>query len=155
MATATELTIEEELADLAEVAARQGWRVESLTSTTFLVGFPSPSAWVWVHCAAEDYPGLPPIWRWTNAAGDRFDEPALTPRNDNGASNFFHGNGVICAPWNRLAYSNVDSRGPHGDWNIGDWRRNSQLGGARTLAGMAIRLAIEVRLRFKGFRVAA
>jgi hypothetical protein len=155
MATATELVVEAELANLLAVAAAEGWQMKALTTTSFLIGFSSGSDWVWVHCLADDYPGLPPAWRWTNAAGDRFDEDDLTPRREGDASTFFHPNGVICAPWNRLSYTSIDSRGPHNDWDIGDWKRNSQLGGARTLAGIAIRLGLEVRLRFRGFRQAA
>ena len=51
---------------------------------------------------------------------------------------------MIFAPWNRLAYSSVDPKGPHGDWTIGDWQKNSYTGGCTTLGHMALRIYVEL-----------
>jgi hypothetical protein len=62
------------------------------------------------------YRELSPAWTFSNStwitAGSRtfFPAPIASPY---GAS-IFHTNGVICAPFNRLAYSKYS--GPHSDW---------------------------------------
>jgi hypothetical protein len=147
MATATELIIAEELNQLQEVATNEdGWIVTALSSEEFLFGMPRKGGGeLWVHCQADQYPTLPPIWQWCGADGTMLDDPRLVPV---GGSSYFHTNGVLCAPWNRLAYSQVDSRGPHSDWAIGDWKSNPHNRECKTLAAMATRIAIEARSRF-------
>lgn len=149
MATAAELVVATELADLHEVAAVLGLSVISLSSRSFLVGLKAAEgSGFWVVCDADGYPGTPPAWRWCNAEGLEADALHLCPRS--GASAFFHDNGVICAPWNRLAYNSVDPRGPHGDWTIGNWQANSYTGECKTLAAMVMRIEIELQARFTG-----
>jgi hypothetical protein len=152
MATATELIVAEELRHLEELAANYGWTLTSLTSESFLLTVPRKGGGeLWLRCEADQYPTLPPIWRWCGAGGTLPDDPHITPV---GGSSFFHGHGVFCAPWNRLAYSAVDSRGPHSDWTIGNWKANSQTGACTTLAAMAIRIAIEAKTGFAAMKEA-
>jgi hypothetical protein len=64
----------------------------------------------------DDYRGLAPAWTFTDAAWIAEPRPQLFPRpatTPYGAS-VFHGNAVICAPFNRLAYAK--HHGPHKDW---------------------------------------
>lgn len=96
------------------------------------------------------YSAEPPAWHWYNADTKQIDQLRDTPKE----VGFFHGSGVICAPWNRLAYKSVDSRGPHDDWQIGDWRSNPQTGGCKTLGAMAQRIALELKLRMQGRKAA-
>jgi hypothetical protein len=64
------------------------------------------------------YRAEPPAWRvvelGTNEPTvDHF--PAATP-SAGIAGSVFHGNKLICAPWNRLAYQECNPSGPHGNW---------------------------------------
>lgn len=64
----------------------------------------------------DGYKALPPAWtfcdeRWgTSNAKRNYPAAASMP----GIGSIFHPNPVICAPFNRLAYS--AHGGPHGDW---------------------------------------
>jgi hypothetical protein len=65
-----------------------------------------------VQGSLEDYDVVPPAWRFLDPRTDRaIGQPAYPQPAGN---SILHGNGVICAPWNRLAYQ-VEG-GPHGDW---------------------------------------
>jgi hypothetical protein len=65
-----------------------------------------------VQGVLEDYDVLPPAWRFIDPRTAGVIGQAAYPRPV--GNSVLHGNGVICAPWNRLAYQ-VDG-GPHGDW---------------------------------------
>jgi hypothetical protein len=149
MPTAAELIVNAELDDLKEVAAVAGWSVTSLNSLGFVVGIKAADgSHFWVACEADGYKATPPAWRWCNANGEERDKPHLVPRA--GKSAFFHDNGVICAPWNRLAYRSADARGPHADWTIGNWQDNGNTGECKTLTAMVMRIEIELKSRFAG-----
>lgn len=149
MATATELLVAEELDPLREVAAARGWYFQLVDSTTFILRLPAnDGSWVELLVKCDSYPTLPPAWHFRNPDTGVLDSPADTPRG--GA--FFHSNGVICAPWNRLAYSAHWSRGPHGDWTLGDWRANPQTGATKMLCAMALRIAVELQGPYEGRR---
>lgn len=67
----------------------------------------------------DNYKALPPAWDWWNENWSEADGLHLSPSPEStpfGSSMFFrHGNrGVICAPFNRLAYD--AHHGPHSDW---------------------------------------
>ena len=142
MSTVAELCVDEELSPLREIADLKGWELERRDPTTFILGLPARDrTWFWLMCRCEKYPGIPAAWHWFNAAVGSIDQSADTP--DGGG--FFHGSGVICAPWNLLAYKSEDPRGPHSDWAVGDWRSNPKTGGCRTLAAMALRIAVELQ----------
>lgn len=151
MATAAQLLFSEEFEQLAAVAEDQGWVVSRRGPTSLLFGMPaSDGSWLWSLCEADLYPTNPPAWRWCNPDGLELDGDRHTPLG----GNFFHSAGVICAPWNRLAYGAVDPRGPHPEWVLGDWRANPYTKQCVTLTAMASRLAVEARLRFTGRRAA-
>lgn len=151
MAGLAEMSLDAEFAALAENAEIMGWKLERTGPTDFVLGLPaSDGTWFWLKCLCDRYAAEPPAWHWYNPETKQFDQPRDTPK----PAGFFHSNNVICAPWNRLAYSTVDSRGPHGDWQIGDWRANPKTGGCKTLSAMALRIAHELRTNLQG-RLAA
>ena len=115
-----------------------------MDSTTFTLILPAKDGSS-IQSIAEcsDYPVLPPAWHFRNPESGALDQPRDTPRG----GSFFHSSGVICAPWDRLAYR---PQGPHGDWQISDWRSNPKAGGTRTLCAMALRIAVELRGQYEG-----
>ena len=152
MATVAELAVAEEYPALEENAVLLGWKLERLTPTSFTLTMPATDgSFFSVLCLAERYSAEPPAWHWYNTGTKKLDEPQDTPKE----VGFFHQKGVICAPWNRLAYQTVDPRGPHNDWQIGAWRNNPQTGGCKTLSAMAQRIALELKLRMQGRKAAA
>jgi hypothetical protein len=140
--TVAQLSVVEELEPLVQIGSRRGWTVQGMDATSFILGLPArDGSWFWLFCRCDAYPGLPPAWHWYDSDTKAVDQPRDTPTG----GGFFHSSGVICAPWNRLAYVTVDPRGPHSDWVIGAWRSNEKTGGCKTLAAMALRIAVELR----------
>lgn len=144
MATASELAVAEELVSLARVAVERRWGLRVLNSDTFILTFPAKDGSnIQLKVDCSDYPVLPAAWHFRNPETGALDRPQDIPRG----GSFFHGSGVICAPWNRLTYK---PQGPHGDWQISDWRSNPKTGGARTLCAMALRIAVELQGPYVG-----
>jgi hypothetical protein len=69
------------------------------------------------------YPVQPPAWWCGESRDDRSTFPGPPTAPPAGLpSSIFHPNAVICAPWNRLAYS--IHGGPHNDWReLRDWKQ--------------------------------
>lgn len=135
------LTVAEELAVLESNAANRGWPLRRISDLQFHLGLPArDGSWFYLLVDCVDYAAVPPAWHWADATGDARDQLKDIPQG----SGFLHSNGVICAPWNRLAYTAVDPRGPHGEWLIGDWRNNSSTGKCKTLSAMALRIYVEL-----------
>lgn len=151
MPTVAELTMAEEMVSLREIAAIRGWVLTELGTLRFHLELPAKDKslfYLLVDC--DQYKVLPPAWHWCDASGENTDRPTDTPKG----SGFLHPSGVICAPWNRLAYKAVDPRGPHNDWCIGDWLANSHTAGCTTLTHMALRIYVELNgPRFEGLRL--
>ena len=68
----------------------------------------------------DDYKELPPVWDWRDASWSQHEGLQLSPSPQStpfGSSLFLrHKNrGIICAPFNRLAYESYE--GPHSDWD--------------------------------------
>ena len=147
MATASEILLESQLAALKQNAEVHGWLFERIDPTTLVLGLiakDDSELALLVKC--DGHPTEPPAWHWYNRETRAIDNPCDTPKG----GKFFHSHGVICAPWNRLAYTCRDSRGPHNDWNIGNWVAVKETGGTRTLAAMAERIAYELRTSYTG-----
>lgn len=141
MATVAELTVAEELEPLQEIASSRGWGFTVLDTLHFLLSLPAKDQSMFhllVDCS--QYKVQPPAWYWCDSNDARTDRASNQPRG----SGYLHPSGVICAPWNRLAYKSVDTRGPHDNWTIGDWLKNSATGGCTTLAHMALRIFVEL-----------
>jgi hypothetical protein len=142
MPTVAELSLDEEFAPLEENAALKGWKLGRRGACEFVLGILArDDSWFWLLCRCDRYPAMPPAWHWLNPETMEYDRPQDTPKG----GGFFHGNGVICAPWNRLAYKSEDPRGPHNDWTIGNWRAEPKTGACTTLSAMALRVATELR----------
>jgi len=151
MATAEELTVAQELVALRENAALLGWIFQEVDPITFIVGFAAhDGSLFWCKVRCDGYKAQPPAWHWHNPKTGAVDQPADIPRK----GGFFHDAGVICAPWNRLAYRSIDGRGPHSDWSLGAWLVNEKTGACRTLSAMALRIHIELQSGMTG-RMAA
>jgi hypothetical protein len=143
MATVTELTFAEELKPLQDIVAQRpdDWQLGLRGSTEFALGIRDKNkAWIWFLVRCDRYPGAPPAWHWFNPETGAVDQPTETLRT----GGFFHSSGVVCAPWNRLAYRAEDPRGPHPEWIIGNWREIPQTGQCNSLAAMALRLYVEL-----------
>lgn len=100
----------------------------------------------------EDYPTLPPIWRFVDPrTGERIGRAAY-PRPANphprGSALVIESGMegvVICAHFNRLAFA--EQGGPHGDWGpLANWRNpgSNVYTFAETIGDMLSRIALEV-----------
>ena len=144
MVTAAALAVAEELLPLGSVASSRGWGLILIESTTFILNLPAKDrSLVQLLVDCDAYPAAPPAWHFRNPETGELDQRRDIPRG----GTFFHSSGVICAPWNRLAYH---PHGPHDNWAISDWRANPQAGGAKTLCAMALRLAVELQGPYEG-----
>lgn len=143
MATVTELVFAEQFGYLRQIAESRGWDLEQIDGPGFILGLPARDGsrfWLKVDC--DGYATAPPAWHWYDSEMKALDQPGVTPAAD---GHYFHTSGRICAPWNRLAYSQVDPKGPHGDWQLGNWMTNPNTKGCTTLSAMVLRLAVELR----------
>jgi hypothetical protein len=149
--TPAALLVKVELDALKENASLMGWPIELIDDLTFILGLPAKDGITYhLRVRCDGYPATPPAWHWFDPATGRIDDRQDTPRG----GNFLHPCGVICAPWNRLAYPAIDSRGPHPDWQIGAWQNNPYTRACRTLSAMALRIANELLRSYVG-RLAA
>lgn len=137
MPTAAELVLAEHIGDLREIAAAKGWDFVP----PLAVGMAArDGSRYWLLGDCEGFPARPPAWHWYNPQTKALDQPADTPKG----SGFLHDSGRICAPWNRLAYTQVDPKGPHSDWDLASWMANPKTGRCTTLAAMALRIFVEL-----------
>ena len=151
MGTVAALLVAEQLVALRDNATLFGWTVTPVDEVTFILGLPGKDeATYHLRAVCDDFAAKPPAWHWFNPETGAIDNLRDTPKG--GA--FFHSAGIICAPWNRLAYRAVDARGPHPEWTIGDWQSNPKTGACRTLSAMALRISHELMRNVEG-RMAA
>lgn len=151
MSTPAALLVKAELEALKENAALMGWSLKQVDDLTFVIGLPAKDGVDYhLRVRCDGYPAMPPAWHWFNPETGDIDGRGDTPKG----GNFLHSHGVICAPWNRLAYTTVDSRGPHSDWQIGAWQQNPYTKACLTLSAMALRVAYELTKNYEG-RLAA
>ena len=116
MTTAAELTLTDEISPLEEIAALKGWKLERRDGTEFILGMQArDDSWFWLYCRCDRYPAMPPAWHWYHPEIGELDRPQDTPKG----GGFFHNKGVICAPWNRLAYKTGTSYGHRDAWALG------------------------------------
>jgi hypothetical protein len=116
---ATVAVVEDELPALVATAGRRGWAVSWLSDSLALLAdgrFRPADSSIRLHADLAGYRAVPPGWTVippdaTAPAGYRFPVAGTLP---GGSSSIFHPSGVMCAPFNRLAYQH--SGGPHGDW---------------------------------------
>ena len=141
MKGANELVFAEQFGHLVEVAKHRNWGVTQTDKPEFILVLPARDESLFgLHVNCESFPVKPPIWRWCNPKTHITDQPIDTPKG----SGYFHSSGRICAPWNRIAYRQVDTQGPHSDWELANWRNNPRATGHTELLEMALRLSIEL-----------
>lgn len=89
----------------------------------------------------DDYRALPPIWRFVHPVTGADVGTAGYPAHS--GESVMHPSGVICAHWNRLAYS--DHGGPHPDWGgPANWQNPVTGTVALTIPDMLDRLTRDV-----------
>jgi hypothetical protein len=116
----TKILVESEARIVDSWAQRNGWTVNinlERLEITAEVPHPKDNAPLFLQGDLSGYRAIPPAWRFVDESGNvtKAAFPAAGPVN--GKSSIFHGNVVICAPFNRLAYKIAG--GPHEDW--GEW----------------------------------
>jgi len=139
--TTLESIFADEFGDLCEIAESRGWHVEEIDGPAFRLVLPAKGGELFhleVECGR--YPIMPPAFQWRCPITGKLGQPECTPYG----GGFLHQNGVICAPWNRHAYKEVNPGGLHGDWALATWKTNSHTGQATTLCAMALRIAHEL-----------
>ncbi len=142
MTTATDLIFAEQFGCLRQIAEKRGWDLTENGDPGFVLGLPAKDgSRPHLKVTCDGFPGLPPTWHWFNPKTGAMDQPADTPKGNG----YFHPSGRICAPWNRIAYKQVDPQGPHGDWELSTWMTNPKAKGYTTLAAMVLRLFVELR----------
>lgn len=104
---------------------RHDWDWDALTLTVHLSGPSADPDVVEAYLLKgffDDYRALPPVWTFVDPrdASDAGRAAYPAPGPFEGGS-ILHPNGVICAPWSRLAYQSEG--GPHSDWtDIASWQ---------------------------------
>jgi hypothetical protein len=69
-----------------------------------------------IEVAFDDYRALPPAFELRRSETGERGTRRCYPK---GGFGYFHSKPVLCAPWNRRAYSALG--GPHGDWIMAQW----------------------------------
>lgn len=135
---------EDELGAARTWASRHGWAMQWNPADLLLraATYHLPAGrLIEVTGQLDGYRAVPPAWHFVRPGTDETGKdwfPAPGP------GSVFHGNIVICAPWNRLAYA--EHGGPHGDWSgPAGWLQVSGTTVACTIADMLA--AIDAHLR--------
>lgn len=61
----------------------------------------------------ESYKAIPPAWEFTD---DKWESTSKSHMPSSVPGGIFHGNGLICAHFSRMAYKSYNNSGPHADW---------------------------------------
>jgi hypothetical protein len=93
-----------------------------------------------VHADCDGYKALPAAWRFVRPGTEDLDR-AWFPRIALIA--MVKETPVICAPWNRLAYS--ENGGPHDSWSGAGWQQNTEGTAAHTIPDMLELINAHVR----------
>lgn len=129
-------------------ASRHGWRIETDTASLTLDAaavHPATQTAIVFHADLTGYPAVPPAWTCRSGTGETAPSAFPVAGSRNGIpGSVFHPNGVICAPWNRLAYA--VHGGPHNEWGeLTGWKTvPGDVTQAHTLADMLTALALHL-----------
>lgn len=139
--TVEELEFQKQFSDLSEIAEQRRWNLERLSVNSFAISLPAKDKTVFsLLFECENYLTQPPAIHWWDKETGEKNLPRSTPIG----SAYFHGSGVICAPWNRLAYKEVNPNGPHSDWQLSNWKSNPQTGQTLSISAMVLRILTEL-----------
>ena len=111
--------VEVELTEVQEWAARRGWALAWHPDRLLLeVSMRSAvDADVYeLEVSLDDYRAKPPAFELKRTATGERGTHRCYPK---GGLGYFHPQPVLCAPWNRKAYSALG--GPHSDWAMAQW----------------------------------
>lgn len=140
-------TVEGELPGMRGYADRHGWRVAWDPAHLLLTvdgRHPGAGTAARLHADVTDYRAVPPAWTFgidADSTVARFPQPGTVPEN---IQSIFHSNGVICAPFSRLAYANHG--GPHGDWGgPANWLQITGKVTAKTLGDMLAHIVLHLK----------
>lgn len=125
--------LDEEVPAAKAWASRRGAVLEwlpDLLEVRIMLTQPETNELFYLRGRFDGYRALPPAWSFTDATWASSGMACHFPRQRTSrfGSHMFIGGGVassggaaavICAPFNRLAYSS--ERGPHADWALADW----------------------------------
>lgn len=132
-------------------AVRHGWRLnwEKEDLALFAEGIhPADKTPVRWKADVTSYRALPPVWSCFQgeikeeklAWKPRFPKGGTLP---GGVGSIFHSAGLICAPFNRLAFA--QHSGPHSDWGgPADWLKVRGKVRATTLAEMIAQIVVDL-----------
>lgn len=147
--------IEEEIAGASRWAGHfglvHGWDEGALIFTVRLEGQPDQSDGREPYLLTglfDDYRVIPPAWRFLDPrTGMDVGLPAFPAAGPFPGGSVLHPSGVICAPWNRLAFKTTENpSGVHEDWGaLSAWESAAPTHTqARTIPEMLGRLRLEV-----------
>lgn len=118
--------LDEDLAGAREIAEEMGWRLSRLSDLVIRAEMTRtaidrlPEEIYVFEFRFEDFKEMPPF---IDAIHFQTGHKNVSSAYPHGHS-YFHGNNVICAPWNRGAYQ--DHGGPHSDWPYSGWQQGSE-----------------------------
>lgn len=135
---------EEELGAARAWSSRHNWTLlwapESLLLRAATYHLPAGRL-VEVTGRMDGYRAVPPTWQFVRPGSDEVGKewfPAAGP------SSVFHGDVVICAPWNLRAYA--EHGGPHADWSgPAAWLKVSGTTTAQTIGDMLATIDAHLR----------
>jgi hypothetical protein len=117
-ALVTRAQLEIEFPAIMVWADRAGWRAEVEPASRLVTActvHPKDGTALRAQADCTGYPSVAPAWRFLDHAGQSPKSAYPAPGQQPGINgSVFHGNGLVCAPWNRLAYK--DLGGVHDDW---------------------------------------
>jgi hypothetical protein len=122
--------MEQELADVRELALLHGWSIaidpDLPKFTATLAAHNGDRFFLQVEC--DDYRELPPYFEFLDPETRERGTKRAYPYKS--GESFFHEAPCICAPFNRKAYKAVFANGPHADWSLanGDWAKSTANG---------------------------
>jgi hypothetical protein len=141
--------VEDELVAADAYAHRHGWTLTWLKDelVLFLDGrHPADQSLMRWRSDVAGYRALPPAWSCFRqdehgAVSPRFPKDGPLPGD---TSSIFHSSGVICAPFNRLAFK--EHSGPHADWGgPADWLSVRGKVRATVLAEMIAQIVVHLK----------
>ena len=141
MSTISHLTVEEELAFLREVAESRGWVLQQQDPLHFSLRLPASevrtitfrSIATIIRSSRRRGTGAMPTAAGATTVPTRPQAPAFSIRTAS-----FALRGIVSRT------RQVDARGPHPEWVMGDWRNNPHTKGCKTLCAMALRIFVEL-----------
>jgi hypothetical protein len=140
-AAVTRAVLAVELPAAAALCARRSWRLDFDSDKLELdvwLTHPVNGQELRLRCDLTDYREVPPAWRVVDPTSGDVNGAAFPQAGSVfGQASIFHPNLLICAPWNRLAYSTHG--GVHGDWGEPAlWLKvdNPNIGKATTITEM-------------------